>query len=109
MQYKLLCTDNEWLPKEDGGIRLWNETNIGTPRVFNGDLMALKLEKMRGHNEVCKGLGGFLNLWNGMANDDLSREFRRKIELVKYYCRGMKTALDEPLPSEDCLRDTGFG
>ena len=20
MQYKLLCTDNEWLPKEDGGI-----------------------------------------------------------------------------------------
>ena len=75
MQYKLLCMDNEWLPKEDGGIRLWNETNIGTPRVPNGDPMALKPEKMRGHDEVCKGLRGFLNLWNGMANDDLSGEF----------------------------------
>ena len=107
MQYKLLCTNNEWLPKEDGGIRLWNETNIGTPRVRNGNPMALKPEKMHGHDEVCKGLGGFLNLWNGMANDDLSGEFRRKIEHVKYYWRGVKIALDEPLPSEDRLRN-GF-
>ena len=67
--------------------------------------MALKLKKMRGHNEVCKGLGGFLNLWNGMANDNLLGEFRRKIEPVRYYWRGMKTTLDEPLPSEDHLRN----
>ena len=84
-----------------------NETNIGTPRVPNGDPMALKPEKMRGHDEVCKGLGGFLNLWNGMANDDLLEEFQRKIEPVKYYWRGMRIALDEPLPSEDRLRN-GF-
>ena len=40
-----------------------------------------------------------------MANDNLSGEFRRKIEPMKYYWRGVKTALDEPLPSEDRLKN----
>ena len=44
--------------------------------------MALKPQKMRGHNEVHKGLGGCLNLWSTMANDDFSGEFRRKNELL---------------------------
>ena len=60
MQYKLLCSDNEWLPKEGGGIRLWKETEDGSPKVPCGDPMALKPQKMRGHDEVYKGLGGFL-------------------------------------------------
>ena len=37
------------------------------------------------HDEVCKGLGGFLNLWSAMATDDFSGEFRRKNELVNQY------------------------
>ena len=62
MQYKLLCTNNEWLPKEGGGICLWKETEDGSPKVPCGDPMALKPQKMHGHDEVYKGLGGFLNL-----------------------------------------------
>ena len=46
------------------------------------DPKALKPQKMCAHDEVCKGLGGFLNLWSAMANDDFSREFRRKNEPV---------------------------
>ena len=42
MQYKLLCTDNEWLPKEGGGIRLWKETEDGSPKVPSGDPMPLR-------------------------------------------------------------------
>ena len=61
MQYKLLCTDNEWLPKEGGGIQLWKETKDGSPKVPHGDPMALKPQKMHRHDEVYKGLGGFLN------------------------------------------------
>ena len=80
MQYKLLCTNNEWLPKEGGEIRLWKETEDGSPQVPCGDLMALKPQKMRGHDEVYKGLGGFFNLWSAMANDNFSGEFRRKNE-----------------------------
>ena len=63
MQYKLLCTNNEWLPKEGGGIRLWKETEDGSPKVPSGDPLALKPRKMYGHDEVYKGLGGFPNLW----------------------------------------------
>ena len=47
--------------------------------------MALKPQKMCGHDEVYKGLGGFLNLWSAMANDDFSREFRRKNEPLSQY------------------------
>ena len=28
----------------------------------HGDLKAMKPQKMHGHDEVCNGLGGFLNL-----------------------------------------------
>ena len=52
MQYKLLCTDNQWLSKEGGGIRLWKETEDGSPKVPRGDPKALKPQKMRGYDEV---------------------------------------------------------
>ena len=107
MQYKLLCTNNQWLPKEGGGIRLWKEIEDGSPKVPRGDPKALKPQKMRGHDEVYKGLGGFLNLWSAMANDNFSREFRRKNEPVSQYWRGVKAALDLLLPIEECLKD-GF-
>ena len=97
MQYKLLCTDNEWLPKEGGGIQLWKETKDGSPKVSSGDPMPLRPQKMCGHDEVCKGLGGFLNLWSSMANDDFSGEFRRTNELVSQYWRDVKATLDLPL------------
>ena len=85
MQYKLLRTDNKWLPKESGGIRLWKETEDRSSKVPRGDLKALKPKKMGGHDEVCKGLEGFLNLWSTMANDDFSREFRKKNKHVSQY------------------------
>ena len=66
--------------------------------------MALKPQKMHGHDEVYKGLGGFLNLWSAMANDDFSRGFRRKNEPMSEYRRDMKAALDLPLPSVESLR-----
>ena len=59
--------------------------------------MALKPQKMRGHDEG-KGLGGFLNLWSAMANDDFFGEFRRKNEPLSEYWRDVKATLDLPLP-----------
>ena len=89
MQYKILCTNNKWLPKEGGGIRLWKETEDGLPKVPLGDPKVLKPQKMMKftHDEVCKGLEGFLNLWSAMANDDFSREFRRKNKPMSQYWR----------------------
>ena len=48
----------------------------------HGNPKALKLLMMHGHDEVSKGLGGFLNLWNAMANDDFTGKFRRRNEYV---------------------------
>ena len=42
MQYKLLCTNNEWLPKEGGGIWLWKQTKDRSLKVTLGDPKALK-------------------------------------------------------------------
>ena len=104
MQYKLLCIDNEWLPKESGGIWLWKETEDGLPKVLVGDLKALKPQKMHGHDEVCKELSGFLNLWSAMANDDFSHKFKRLNEPIKLlsicvtcqYWRDVRAAFDLP-------------
>ena len=104
MLYKLMCTDNKWLPKEGGGIWLWKKTKDGSLKVPCGDLMALKPQKMCGHNEVYKGLRGFLNLWSAMANDDFSGEFSRKNEPLSQYSRDVKAALDLLLPLEEFLR-----
>ena len=66
--------------------------------------MALKPQKMHGHDEVYKGLEGFLNLRSAMANDDFSGEFRRKNEPLSQYWRGVKATLDLPLPVEESLK-----
>ena len=69
------------------------------------DPKALKPQKMRAYDEVCKGLEGFLNLWSAIANDDFSREFKRKKKPVSQYWRGVKAALDLSLPIEESLKD----
>ena len=66
--------------------------------------MALKSQKMRGHDEVYKGLGGFFNLWSAMANNDFSREFTRKNEPLSQYWRDEKVALDLLLQAEKSLK-----
>ena len=88
-----------------GGICLWKETIGGSPKVPHEDPKALKPLQMRGHDEVCKGLGGFINLWNTMANDDLSGEFQRMNEPMSHYWRDVKAALDLPLSLEETLKD----
>jgi hypothetical protein len=75
MQYKLQCTDSEWLPKENGDIRLWQETADGCPKVPSGSPIPLVPQRMRNFDEVVKGLSGFVNLYDTMANEDISGEF----------------------------------
>jgi hypothetical protein len=44
-------------------------------------------------DEVVKGLVGFVNLWDTMASEDMSGEFRRQNEPLSYYWRGVKSAM----------------
>jgi hypothetical protein len=45
---------------------------------------------MRNFDEIMKGLNGFLNLWDTMANEDISGEFRRWNEPLSYYWRAVR-------------------
>jgi hypothetical protein len=93
MQYKLWCNDSEWLPKENRGIQLWQETMDGRPQVPSGSPFPLVPQKMRNFDEIVKGLARFVNLWDSMANEDMSGEFRRRNEPLSYYWRGVKSAM----------------
>ena len=107
MQYKILCTDIDWLPREGGGIRLWKETSDGRPRVPRGSPVPLAPQMMRSFDEVCKGLDGYIAFWGAMANQDLSGEFQRKNEQVMKYWQDVRGALNDPLCQREALRD-GF-
>ena len=107
MQYKILCTDSDWLPKEGGGICLWKETFDGRPRVPRGSPAPLAPHLMHCFDEVCKELDGDIAFWGAMANQDLSRESRKKNESVMKYWEGVRGALQDPLRQRETLRD-GF-
>ena len=64
--------------------------------------MALKPQKMRGHDEVHKGLGGLVCgvLWLMMIS---LGNLGGRMNLLNEYWRGVKVALDLPLPSMESL------
>jgi hypothetical protein len=107
MQYKILCTDRDWLPEENGGIQLWKVSADGSPILPSGQPLPLNPRRHENYDEVMKGLSGFLSLWESMANEDLSGEFRRKNEHIMYYWRSVKAALNVPLEASSSLRE-GF-
>ena len=107
MQYKLWCTNSEWLPKENGGIRLWQETTNGCSKVPSGSLVRLVFQRMRNFDEVAKGLGGFVNLWDTMVNKDISGDFRRRSEPLSYYWRVVKSPMASKILVQQTLQN-GF-
>ena len=107
MEYKNLCTDKNWLPEDGKGIRLWSETEDGRPKVPSGSPTPLAPHPMKALDEVRKGLDGFIALWNRMADNDHSGEFRRKNAIVNEYWKSVRLALDAPLQIREALLD-GF-
>ena len=64
---------------------MWQETADGHPKVLSGSLVLLGSQRMRNFDEITKGLSRFVNLWDIMANKDISIEFKRQNELLSYY------------------------
>ena len=59
---------------------------------------------MRNYEEVSKGLVGLVNLWDTMANEDISGEFRRRNKRVTFYWRLVRGALELPIPNRNTLQ-----
>ena len=60
----------------------------------SGSPIPLVSYKMRNFDEVAKGLGGFVNLWDIMANEDISGKFRSQNEPLSYYWMAVTSAMD---------------
>ena len=60
MKYKLLCTDDDWLPR-DGEIKLWKEDSQGQALWPRGYPEAVKPYSMRNLEDIKQGLQGFIN------------------------------------------------
>jgi hypothetical protein len=86
---------------------LWQETADGNPKVPSGSPVPLVPQKMRNFDEVAKGLGRFVNLWDTMTNKDVSGEFRRRNEPLNYYWKEVRSALDSHILVTGTLRN-GF-
>jgi hypothetical protein len=104
MQYKIWCTDSEWLPKENRGIWLSQETADGCLKVSSGSSVLLGSQRMRNFDEITKVLSGFVNLWDTMANEDISGEFRRWNEPLSYYWRAVRYVMASDISISETLR-----
>ena len=60
MKYKLLCTDDDWLPR-DGGIKLWKKDSKRRTLWLYGCPTAIHPSSMWNSNEIKRGLQGFIN------------------------------------------------
>ena len=63
MQYKIHCTDGDWLPRDGVGIKLWKEDIAGRPILPSGTSLALIPERMKNLDEIVKGIAGFILYW----------------------------------------------
>jgi hypothetical protein len=83
---------------------LWQETADGRPKVPSGSPVPLDPQRMRNFDEITKGLSGFVNLWDTMANKDTFGEFRRRNELLSYYWRAVRSAMALDISVSETLR-----
>jgi hypothetical protein len=60
MKYKILCIDDDWLPKEGGGIKLWRENEEGRALWPRREAAPLSAQPMKNLNEILRGFAGFM-------------------------------------------------
>ena len=96
MQYKISCTDSDWLPKE-GGIKLWREDDFGKPLLPGGEPLLLAPNCMKNLDDIVKDLGSFINLWDIMDASHSTGQYRQKHEYLSYYWKGVKDSLGKAM------------
>jgi hypothetical protein len=75
MKYRILCTDTNWLPKEGGGIKLWQEDEEGRALWPCGKPTPVSVQPLRNLEEILKGITGFTKYWEKLSNVDSTGEY----------------------------------
>jgi hypothetical protein len=74
MKYRILCTDGDWLPKEDGGIKLWREDKKGRALWPREEPAPLSAQSMKNLNEILRGISRFMKYGEKLLNEDSTGE-----------------------------------
>jgi hypothetical protein len=93
MNYKILCTNIDWLPKEGGGIKLWREDEEERALWPCGKPAPLSAQPMKNLKEILRRITRFMKYYKKLSNEDSMEEYQRHYEHLWYYWRAMKDAL----------------
>ena len=107
MKYKLFCTNMEWLGKEGEGIKIWKEDAEGRSLWPRGEPLLVPQRRMRGVEDIEKGIAGYVKYWRDLCNVDVTGEYRRRYEHLVQYWRDVKEALHELITPSNDLKE-GF-
>jgi hypothetical protein len=95
MQYKVLSTHVEWLPKD--GVKMWKSNIKGEPCIPSGDPFPAPPRGMAKLEEVQVGLQGFIDYWQSICDHDTTGAYMGSHMHILQYWIGVKEALDAPL------------
>jgi len=71
MKYKLLYTDDDWLPRE-GEIKLWKE-NLQRMAAWPHEIpTVVQSSSMQNFENIKRGFQGFINHWEQLSREDVA-------------------------------------
>ena len=95
MQYKVLSTHEEWLPKD--GVKMWKSNIKGEPCLPTGDPFPAPPRGMAKLEDVIVGLQGFIDYWQSICDHDTTGAYMGSHRHILQYWIGVKEALETPL------------
>ena len=75
MKYKSFCIDVEWLGEEGAGIKIWKEDAEGRSLWPRGEPLPVPECRMRGVEDIEKGIAGYVKYWRDLCNVDVTGEY----------------------------------
>ena len=78
-------------------------TTLNAKKQCSGSSVLLGSQIMRNFDEIAKGLNGFVNLWDTMANEDIFGDFRRRNEPFSYYWKAVRSAMASDISISETL------
>jgi hypothetical protein len=102
MQYKLRCTDEKWLPEE--GIQLWKVDSRGLVQIPTGVPKAVMPRPMKGHDDIVKGLNGYIQYWTAEGQKDVTGLYKYQYaHCIEYWSRVRDALLNPEMEACDTL------
>ena len=73
MQYKLLCTTQDWSPPE--GLLVWRVDGEGRTMLLDGEPKPCKPIPMKNLEDIVKGISGFIQYWESLRVSDVGGSY----------------------------------